>query len=504
MLPIKFKDILEEIKQAIPNLKEDQLREMVKNRKEEAGGLLTDEGAAHIVAYELGVTLEGKERFDTEIHIENLSQGINDISITGRVLLIGSTRSFTRKDGSEGKVKKLLIGDSTGFVDVTVWDDKTATVTEEEIKPDEIVRVSHAYVREGLYGQLELNVGKRGSISKILDKSSKKYPQIQDYFRSIESIREDTKFLSLKGKIKQIYSSSEFKRTDGTDGKVQRILLSDNTGDIICVFWDEKVELVNNFGIDDFIKITGARVRKGREEIEIHTVTSSEIETIRGRDPDKRESTPITISDIRAGMVGLNLLAWVVQVGNSRRFKTRDGNEGEVVTILLSDETGTIRLNLWDDMSRRASNIERGQYVSIKNAYSKTWLEIISLNLGSNGEILVSQQPDLPEKISKLIFELKKIAELEDNQNFVSIKGRISKNPQTRTVMTNRQSEVKVVTFSVKDDSGEIDVTFWGELASIIEELDVGKELVIRGAQVESRGREKNLKSNVLTTVDIS
>jgi ssDNA-binding replication factor A large subunit len=158
---IKFKDILRGIMQAIPNLKEDELKKLVKKRKEEASGLLTDEGAAHIVAYELGVTIKREYEFDTEIHVEDLSQGINDVSISGRILLIGSTRSFTRKDGSDGKVTKLLLGDSTGVIDVTVWDDKIDTVREEEINPDDVVRISHAYVREGLSRQVGLNVGNR-------------------------------------------------------------------------------------------------------------------------------------------------------------------------------------------------------------------------------------------------------------------------------------------------------------------------------------------------------
>ena len=40
-------------------------------------------------------------------------------------------------------------------------------------------------------------------------------------------------------------------------------------------------------------------------------------------------------------------------------------------------------------------------------------------------------------------------------------------------------------------------------IASIVEELDVGTELIIHGAQVEMREGEKKLKSNVLTTIDV-
>jgi len=500
---IELDEILKEIMRAVPSLQEDQLREMIKKRREDSGDLLTDEGAAHIVAFELGVSLRQEEGFDTELRVEDLAPGMNDVSISGRILLVGPTHSFTRENGSEGKLTKLLLGDSTGIVDVVVWDDKVYTLTEEKIGSDEMVRISHGYVKERMNGQCELNIGKRGKIFKIPDNTPDKYPRVEDYSLKINSIKDKTRFVNLEGEIKQIYPLSEFKHADGTEGKAQRILLSDNSGEIVCIFWDDKAELVEDAVVGDLIKVTAASSRKGRSEIELHTTKLSEVKIIKTRQMAREKEGSIAISEITPRMVNVNLVAWVVQVGNKRHFRTKEGIEGEVVTILLGDRTGNIRLNLWNDVTEEAWSIKRGDLVIVKNAYVRTWLDTMSLNLGSKGEICISRNYEKTVEMPELVHRYEKIAEIEEGQDFVSVKGRLSKEPQVRNVMTDRKSEVEVATLGLKDDTGEIDVTLWGELAKIVENLSLGTEIEIRGAQVDMERETKRLKSNVLTTVDI-
>ncbi len=489
--------------QAVPDLQEDQLKELVKRRREETSRLLTEEGAAHIVAYELGVALRRENGFETEIRIEDLTPGINDVSISGRVLLVEPTRTFTRKDGTEGRVKRILLGDPTGVVDVAIWDDKTDIVEKEEIEPDQTIRILHGYVREGLNGPPEINVGKRGDILKIPEKPSDNYPRVGDFSLKIGRIKDGTRFLSLKGKAIGIYPLSQFERADGTEGKVRRILISDDTGEITCVFWNDKAELVENAAVGDIIEVTAASARNGQRETEVHTTRVSEIKITKTDETARRGKESTAISDIRSGMMNVDLLAWVIQVGNTRHFKTKEGGKGEVVTLLLADETGTIRLNLWNEKTEETSKIDRGYLISVKNAYVRTWRDNETLNLGSEGQIKVSENQTDLKQMPKSIYEYDKISELQEEQSFVSIRGKISKEPQVRSVTGNRGSQVKVVTLGLKDETAEIDVTLWGELAELVESLSVGTELNIRGAQVDVRGGVRRVRSNVLTTISI-
>lgn len=465
--------------------------------------MLTDEGAAHIVAYELGVTLKREDGFKTEIQIEDLTPGINDASISGRVLLVEPTRTFTRKDGTEGRITKILLGDLTGVVNIAVWEDKTNIVEKERIEPDQTIRILHGYVKEGLNGQPEINIGKRGSILKIPEKASDNYPRVRDYSLRIGQIKNDTRFLNLEGRVERVYPLSQFERTDGTKGKARRILLSDGTGEILCVFWNDKAELVENVTVGDLIGVTATSARKGRRETEVHTTRVSEIIITKASKTARRGKERIPISNIRSGMMNVDPLAWVIQVGNTRQFTTKEGNEGEVVTLLLADETGSIRLNLWNERAREVSKINRGDLLSVRNAYVRTWLENVTLNLGQEGEINVSESQADRKQIPKSLYGYDKIEELGEDQSFVSIRGKISKKPQVRSVIGNRGSQVKMATFSLKDDTAEIDVTLWGKLAEQVENLSVGTELNIRGAQVDMRGGVKRVKSNVLTTVSV-
>ncbi|MBL7118758.1 hypothetical protein ISS96_01950, partial [Candidatus Bathyarchaeota archaeon] len=298
--------------------------------------MLTDEGAAHIVAYELGVTLKREDGFKTEIQIEDLTPGINDASISGRVLLVEPTRTFTRKDGTEGRITKILLGDLTGVVNVAVWEDKTNIVEKERIEPDQTIRILHGYVKEGLNGQPEINIGKRGSIVKIPEKASDNYPRVRDYSLRIGQIKNDTRFLNLEGRVERVYPLSQFERTDGTKGKARRILLSDGTGEILCVFWNDKAELVENVTVGDLIGVTATSARRGRRETEVHTTRVSEITITKASKTARRGKERIPISNIRSGMMNVDPLAWVIQVGNIRQFTTKEGNEGEVVTLLLA------------------------------------------------------------------------------------------------------------------------------------------------------------------------
>ena len=503
MSTIKLNEILKEIMEALPHLEEHQIKQMVKARKEEASGLLTDEGAAHIVANELGVVLRRESRFETDIRIGDLFLGMNDVSISGRVLGVGSPHSFARRDGSEGRIAKLLLGDKTGVVDVAVWDDKVDVMTERKIQRDETIRVFHAYVRKGLNGQLELNIGKRGNILRIPDKDSEEYPEVKDYSQKIGDIREDFRFINIRGSLSQVYSSSDFKRSDGTEGRVLRILLSDDTGDIVCVFWDELAEVLQNIEEGDVIRITGASVRGGQEETEVHTTKFSEVEVTKSNKKSQEEGRGLKIADVRSGMMNVDLDAWVAQVGNNRQFRTKEGREGKVTTILLADRTGTIRLNLWNEMTAKASHIEVGDLISVKNTYVRTWHDTVALNLGSQGEICTSESEEKSEEMPKLIHEVTRIGELKKGQSFVSVEGKISARPQVRDVMTGRQSEVKVAVLSLEDSTGEVELTLWGELAEVAENLGEGAELIVRGAQVDVKEGMKKLKSNVLTTVKV-
>ena len=117
-------------------------------------------------------------------------------------MIFRKSGTFEKKDGSAGRVGNLLLGDPTGKIRVTLWDEKTDFL--EEVDFDETVEVLHAYSRENVFSQqVELNLGARG----IIQKTEKKV----EYREKITDIAD-----IIPGR--KLFSPGESLRNRGTPG----------------------------------------------------------------------------------------------------------------------------------------------------------------------------------------------------------------------------------------------------------------------------------------------
>lgn len=168
---MSLEEIIERILASNSNLKRNQILEMIENKKKASGEFLTDETAARIVASELGLQSR-KKPIRLEIQIQDLVSGLNDVTIIGKILAVYPTKTFTRRDWTEGKMASLLISDNNRTIRVVLWDEKVEMLESSKIQREQTIRVSHAYVRQGWGGDLELHVGKRGYIE-VLQETKK-------------------------------------------------------------------------------------------------------------------------------------------------------------------------------------------------------------------------------------------------------------------------------------------------------------------------------------------
>ena len=160
---MSLEEIVDRILAAHPNLKRNEILEKIEKKKRGAGDFLTDETAARIVASELG--LESKKKpLRFEIQIQDLVSGLNDVTVTGKIVAVYPSKTFTRRDWTEGEIASLLVSDNNETLRVVLWDDKVDLVKSSKIQREQTIRVLHGYVREGWGGGLELHVGKRGNI----------------------------------------------------------------------------------------------------------------------------------------------------------------------------------------------------------------------------------------------------------------------------------------------------------------------------------------------------
>lgn len=135
---------------------------LVEEKKEELSGLVSEEGAAYIVARELGVSLlkEGRRT----VKAKHLGEGMRSVDFVGRVLSISDVREFER-EGKKGRVLSLQLGDETGVVRLPLWNEEIDRVAELQIKEDDVLAISGGWVKMDNRGQPELRLG-RGKIGK--------------------------------------------------------------------------------------------------------------------------------------------------------------------------------------------------------------------------------------------------------------------------------------------------------------------------------------------------
>jgi len=105
------------------------------------------------------------------------------------------------------------------------------------------------------------------------------------------------------------------------------------------------------------------------------------------------------ISELTPRMGNVELTAKVIEVGEPRTFN-KFGKEGKVANAILEDESGTIKLSLWNE---QADQVSAGDTVTIKNGYVNEWQGEMQLSTGKFGSLEVKKggEEKMPEEEKK-------------------------------------------------------------------------------------------------------
>lgn len=124
-------------------LEREEVERKVEAKKAKLSGLISKEGAAQIIAAELGISFE-----DQDLKIVELMSGMRKVNIVGKVINIFPVREYS-KNGREGKVANFILADETGSTRVVLWDMKhIALIESEEIKVGDVVEIKNASTRD--------------------------------------------------------------------------------------------------------------------------------------------------------------------------------------------------------------------------------------------------------------------------------------------------------------------------------------------------------------------
>ncbi len=458
------------------NLSREEIHRLVQQKIQNLGGFLTEQGAAHIVARELGVDLSGSTHFEP-IQIADLNPMMNNVSIKGRITRISAIREFQRKDGGIGALRRIELVDETGSITLVLWDHATAYVEDQDLQVGDVVKVVGAYTKPGRNTAVELHIGNRGKIEKM--EGDDNIPEVSKEFTAIKDITSDSDEVSIKGKIANIYPVSTFSRSDGSEGKVASLILKDQENTIRVVFWGNEAETIQSLDPGACVEILNLRPRQqeGRD-LELHSgqytvfrkLSDDECQDITL--PEKQfEENDVKIKDLKPEMKNVSLIAVVVGKESPRTIQRKDGSEGKVATLYIKDDTGSTRLTLWDEKAEESNTIEPGSTIKISNAMAREGYgtDQPELSLGRYGtiETINSESSSFTELSTP-------IDELSEESASVIIRGKILRKDPLREFTRKDGSSGKLQALIVSDSTGQVRIIAWDDSAQKLSEVQEG------------------------------
>jgi len=144
-----YERIIEKISKK-SNLDKEEIERRIEAKRAKLSGLISKEGAAQVIAAELGISFDNEK-----LKIEELLPGMRKVNTFGKVINVFPPRTFKTKKGDDGKVANLFIADDTSNIKVVLWDTNHISLIENgKIAEGVVVEISNASMRDN-----ELHLG---------------------------------------------------------------------------------------------------------------------------------------------------------------------------------------------------------------------------------------------------------------------------------------------------------------------------------------------------------
>jgi replication factor A1 len=157
MIKIPHEQVIEKIKEKT-ELSDQEISSKIDAKLKQLSGLISKEGAAHIIANELGVKLF--EKVSGRLQIKNILTGMRDVEAVGKVMQVYEPREF-QSNNRTGRVGSFILGDETGTIRVTCWGNQCDKFT--SFSQGSLVKVSGGYVKENNSSK-EVHLNDRSSL----------------------------------------------------------------------------------------------------------------------------------------------------------------------------------------------------------------------------------------------------------------------------------------------------------------------------------------------------
>ena len=489
-MSIDFKKMIEIVLQKKPDISAEDVRELIDEKKRKIGaGYLTDQGALFLVAADLGVSFENNQSNQTSI--KDLYIGANDVNLSARIINIYPVRKYTRRDTNEEvQNRTLTIYDKDSSIKIRLWDQHVSFPEDYEVKPGDLIKISHGYTKSGLDNKAIINLGSKGIIEKsnsTTNDDTLEIPSLDAISKTVDEIKEPIDNIIVTGILSSNPRVSRYVNFRNEQGKSLHIPLSNEEGTktIRSIIWNINEDKIPGiFTQGSKVKLIGVRVKQGNpqysnEEFEIHG----------------DEGTLIQVQQVKHGGVGEDI------DGEEEEF---DGSKVVVLKIL---STGT---EFESSVNENFLAIDKGNknFISLvvdpKLIEEKIFPGIIIEGIPNRvfGNVMYFTDESSYIRIVTESYENAfpqdseietKIKNIQVSEKPYIVEAIILQAPNTSNITTKSGEDITVSETLIGDDTGEIRLTGWRDQSSKIAKLNVGDRVKIIGA-VAGMGRENRIE----------
>ncbi|WP_042667494.1 OB-fold nucleic acid binding domain-containing protein [Desulfurococcus amylolyticus] len=108
--------------------------------------------------------------------------------------------------------------------------------------------------------------------------------------------------------------------------------------------------------------------------------------------PNKGETPPTNIIDLKPGMEKVTVKARVIKIEAPRVIRTKKGPR-TISNAILGDETGRVETTLWGE---KAGTLQEGDAVEVHGAWTTEFKGKVQLNIGKSSEIVKIDDSSVP------------------------------------------------------------------------------------------------------------
>lgn len=463
----EIRKLLDDILARRNDITEPELLGLINDKKSKVGGgYLTDQGALFLVASDLAITLDYSDT--QKLELKDLFVGASDVTVIGRILSMYPLKVYDKKNNSKGKLRRLWLFDGDVRARVTLWDEKADLVESYSLVPDMAIRIKKGYVKAGLDGSPVLNVGNKGTIETLDEGEGGNLSRLSDVRLLPKDVTQVRKGLVIDCVVRSQPKYSEFHRSDGTTGSLTQFKIGDpkTNAETRVVIWDYKGKDLMQIPVNSKISLLNVKSKiLPQGGVELHGDSGTNFKVIEvGRKINVDRGKEIRLTG--------KILTWGLP-------RTARSGVASIQALMISTEYKLFNLILLGKAAERAAFLKPESMIEL------TGRQIEELKVICDNELQIREAAELP---SLGDVEISKIDQLDD-ETLPVFADVIALSSTSVTDVTTKDGEiVERAEVLVGDETGEIRVTAWREDIKLIEGIQPGQRLRLKGLQVGRRG----------------